>query len=48
MAELDYVFSYLYENQDVGIRFVPSDETLHGTSGASWEVRASTSGGVIY
>ena len=40
MAELDYVFSYLYENQDVGIRFVPSDETLHGTTDASWEVRA--------
>ena len=48
MAELDYIFSYLYENQDVGIRFVPSDGTLHGTSDASWEVRASTSGWVVY
>ena len=47
MSELDYIFSYLYENQDVGIRFVPDDETLHGTSDASWEVRASTSGWVV-
>ena len=48
MAELDYVFSYLFENQDVGIRFTPEDGTLRGTADASWEVRASTSGWIVY
>ena len=48
MAELDYVFSYLHENQSIGIRFHPGDGTLHGTADASWEVRASTSGWVVY
>ena len=48
MAELDYVFSYLFENQDVGIRFTPEDGVLRGTADASWEVRASTSGWIVY
>ena len=48
MAELDYVLSYLHEHPDVGIRFTPEDGTLRGTADASWEVRASTSGWVIY
>ena len=48
MAELDYVFSYLFENQDMGIRFTPEDGTLRGTADASWEVRASTSGWIVY
>ena len=48
MSELDYVFSYLYENQNVGIRFTPEDGTLRGTADASWEVRASTSGWIVY
>ena len=48
MAELDYVFSYLFENQETGIRFTPDDGVLRGTADASWEVRASTSGWVVY
>ena len=48
MSELDFVFSYLYENVGVGIRFTPDDGVLHGTADASWEVRASTSGWVVY
>ena len=48
MTELDHVFSYLYDNRGVGIRFVPDDGTLRGTADASWEVRASTSGWIIY
>ena len=48
MAELDYVFSYLFENQDMGIRFTPEDGVLRGTADASWEVRASTSGWIVY
>ena len=48
MAELDYVFSYLFENQDMGIRFTPDDGVLRGTADASWEVRASTSGWIVY
>ena len=48
MAELDHVLSYLHENPEVGIRFTPEDGTLHGTADASWEVRASTSGWVVY
>ena len=48
MSELDYVFSYLHDNQNVGIRFTPEDGTLRGTADASWEVRASTSGWIIY
>jgi hypothetical protein len=46
--ELDYVFSYLFENQDMGIRFTPEDGVLRGTADASWEVRASTSGWIVY
>ena len=48
MTELDHVFSYLYDNRGVGIRFVPDDGVLRGTADASWEVRASTSGWIIY
>jgi len=48
MAELDHVFSYLWANIGIGIRFVPGEGTLRGTADASWEVRASTSGWVIY
>ena len=48
MAELDYVFSYLFENQGIGIRFTPEDGVLRGTADASWEVRASTSGWIVY
>ena len=48
MAELDYTFSYLYQNAGLGIRFTPEDGTLRGTADASWEVRASTSGWIIY
>ena len=48
LDELDYVMSYLYENSDIGIRFVPGEGTLRGTADASWEVRESTSGWVIY
>ena len=48
MEELDYVFSYLFENQEMGIRFTPEDGVLRGTADASWEVRASTSGWVVY
>ena len=48
MAELDYVFSYLYDNMDLGIKFTPEDGILRGTADASWEVRASTSGWIIY
>ena len=48
MAELEYVMSYLYGSQDIGIRFVPGEGTLRGVSDASWEVRESTSGWVIY
>ena len=48
MAELDYVFSYLHDNQDIGIRFTPDDGTLRGTADASWEVQASTSGWIVY
>ena len=48
MTELEYVFSYLADNVMVGIRFVPEDGTLRGTADASWEVRASTSGWIIY
>ena len=48
MAEMDYVLSYLHENPDIGIRFVPQDGTLRGAADASWEVRASTSGWVVY
>jgi hypothetical protein len=48
MAELDYVFSYLSENQGIGIRFTPEDGVLRGTADASWEVRASTSGWIVY
>jgi len=48
MAELDHVFSYLYEHPDLGIRFTPEDGVLRGTADASWEVRASTSGWVVY
>ena len=48
MAELDYVFSYLADNTMVGIRFTPEDGTLRGTADASWDVRASTSGGIVY
>ena len=43
-----HVLSYLHENADLGIRFTPGDGTLRGTADASWEVRASTSGWVIY
>ena len=31
MAELDYVFSYLYDNMDLGIKFTPEDGILRGT-----------------
>ena len=48
MAELDYVFSYLAENRGIGIRFTPEDGVLRGTADASWEVRASTSGWIVY
>ena len=48
MSELDYVFSYLADNVMVGIRFVPEDGELRGTADASWEVRASTSGWIVY
>ena len=48
MAELDYVFSYLFENQDMGIRFTPEDGVLRGTADASWEVRASTLSSLVY
>jgi hypothetical protein len=48
MAELDHVWSYLYEYPDIGIRFTPGDGVLRGTADASWEVRASTSGWIIY
>ena len=48
MAELDYIFSYLYDNSDLGIKFTPEDGILRGTADASWEVRASTSGWIIY
>ena len=39
---------YLFENQETGIRFTPEDGVLRGTADASWEVRASTSGWVVY
>ena len=48
MSELGYVFSYLSDNADVGIRFTPEDGVLRGTADASWEVRASTSGWIVY
>ena len=48
MAELEYTLSYLYDNVGIGIKFTPDDGVLHGASDASWEVRASTSGWVIY
>ena len=48
MSELDYVFSYLHENVGVGIRFTPEDGVLRGAADASWEVRASTSGWIVY
>ena len=48
MDELEYTFSYLYEYPDIGIRFIPGDGTLRGNADASWEVRASTSGWVVY
>jgi len=48
MAELEHVFSYLYEYPDIGIRFTPDDGVLRGTADASWEVRASTSGWIVY
>merc|ERR1712091_402460 len=48
MDELEYVMSYLFDNPDLGIRFVPGDGTLRGTADASWEVRESTSGWIIY
>ena len=48
MSELEHVFSYLADNVNVGIRFTPEDGTLRGTADASWEVRASTSGWIVY
>ena len=48
MDELHYVFSYLHDNIKVGIRFIPEDGVLRGAADASWEVRASTSGWVVY
>ena len=48
MAEFEYLLSYLHENPGIGIRFTPGDGALHGAADASWEVRASTSGWVIY
>ena len=48
MDELDHVFSYLYSNRDIGVRFCPDKGTLQGTADASWEVRASTSGWIVY
>ena len=48
MSELGHVFSYLADNVNVGIRFTPEDGTLRGTADASWEVRASTSGWIVY
>lgn len=46
--ELQHVLSYLHEHPDLGIRFTPEDGTLHGVTDASWEVRASTSGWIVY
>ena len=48
MMELDYVFSYIYENVNIGIWFTPEDGVLRGAADASWEVRASTSGWIVY
>ena len=43
MEELDYVFSYLFENQEMGIRFTPEDGVLRGTADASWDCLLYTS-----
>ena len=47
-AELDYVFSYLHDNASLGMKFTPEDGILRGAADASWEVRASTSGWIVY
>ena len=49
MAELDVTFAYLHLNRGLGLRFEPGQQhTLEGFSDASWEVKNSTSGWVVF
>ena len=49
MRELDVTFAYLHRHRELGLRFEPGQQhSLQGYSDASWEVKNSTSGWVIF
>ena len=48
IKELDTVITYLYRTRDLGLTFSPVGSPLCGMTDASWEVRHSTSGWVIF
>ena len=48
LAELNLVFAYVARNPKLGLRFAPGDSKLEAFADASWDVRHSTSGWVVF
>ena len=48
IGEINHIFMYLHRHPDLGITLEPGDFKLNGYSDASWEVKHSTSGWVVF
>ena len=48
MLETDHVLAYLHNHRDVGLTYTTGKSILSAYSDASWEMRSSTSGWVVF